>query len=238
MKNFGFTLAEVLITLGIIGIISALTIPTLVSDSENRAHAAKLSSTITSVEDAFASMMASDAVQDFAETTFYRADSAADRAANLGLHIKLSGSASSFDNYYGDDTEITTLDNESLLPNFDMIFQLKNGALLFYYEDPDSINRRAAEDEGLAINERVGTLAIDVNGGEGPNRWGRDFFQFLIGSDGMLYPAGSLTYAMLIGSTANDIWSESGAYTECIPGGSRTQGCTARLIENNYKIDY
>ena len=31
-KRFGFTLAEVLITLGIIGVVAALTIPTLVVD--------------------------------------------------------------------------------------------------------------------------------------------------------------------------------------------------------------
>jgi prepilin-type N-terminal cleavage/methylation domain-containing protein len=31
-KNFGFTLAEVLITLGIIGIVSALTIPALITN--------------------------------------------------------------------------------------------------------------------------------------------------------------------------------------------------------------
>lgn len=33
MKNFGFTLAEVLITLGIIGIVAAMTIPTLISNT-------------------------------------------------------------------------------------------------------------------------------------------------------------------------------------------------------------
>lgn len=237
MKKIGFTLAEVLVTLGIIGVVSALTIPTFVSNSENRAHAAKLSSTITAVEEAFASMMATDAVQEFAETEFYRADSAAARAANLGLHIKLSGSAEAIADYYGANPEITTLDDASLLPDFDTIFQLKNGALLFYYEDPNSIDRADAEAEGLYINERVGTLAIDVNGAEGPNRWGRDLFQFIIGIDGILYPAGSLTYSMLMSGNADTTWSNNGTMS-CIPGGSRTQGCTARLIENNYKIDY
>ena len=34
----GFTLAEVLITLGIIGVVAAMTIPTLVSKSQQRQH--------------------------------------------------------------------------------------------------------------------------------------------------------------------------------------------------------
>lgn len=35
-KNFGFTLAEVLLTLGIIGVIAALTIPQLVSNYQKK----------------------------------------------------------------------------------------------------------------------------------------------------------------------------------------------------------
>ena len=37
MKKYGFTLAEVLITLGIIGVVAAITIPTLVSNYKQRA---------------------------------------------------------------------------------------------------------------------------------------------------------------------------------------------------------
>ena len=36
MKNYGFTLAEVLITLGTIGVVAALTLPALVQHNSNR----------------------------------------------------------------------------------------------------------------------------------------------------------------------------------------------------------
>ena len=36
MKIFGFTLAEVLITLGIIGVVAAMTIPGLIQNSKNK----------------------------------------------------------------------------------------------------------------------------------------------------------------------------------------------------------
>lgn len=36
MKNYGFTLAEVLVTLGIIGVVSAMTIPTLMQNHQKR----------------------------------------------------------------------------------------------------------------------------------------------------------------------------------------------------------
>ena len=38
-KRFGFTLAEVLITLGIIGVVAAMTIPTLIAQTvQNTVH--------------------------------------------------------------------------------------------------------------------------------------------------------------------------------------------------------
>ena len=41
-KEFAFTLAEVLITIGIIGIVAAMTIPTLISKNQKRVIEAKL----------------------------------------------------------------------------------------------------------------------------------------------------------------------------------------------------
>ena len=44
MKNFGFTLAEVLITLGVIGIVAALTIPSLIQNHKKLSTAVRLKS--------------------------------------------------------------------------------------------------------------------------------------------------------------------------------------------------
>ena len=40
--NFGFTLAEVLITLVIIGVIAAITVPTLINKTQNQEYVSKL----------------------------------------------------------------------------------------------------------------------------------------------------------------------------------------------------
>lgn len=42
----GFTLAEVLITLGIIGIVAAMTLPTVINDSTERETVAKVKNSI------------------------------------------------------------------------------------------------------------------------------------------------------------------------------------------------
>ncbi len=67
-KNTGFTLAEVLITLGVIGVVAALTIPGLLTDIQNKDKSAKLKKfystmkqAILSAEDEFGALNSWDA---------------------------------------------------------------------------------------------------------------------------------------------------------------------------------
>ena len=61
MKKLGFTLTEVLITLAIVGVISALTIPTVISENKKQANVAKLATTMSAIENAFTSMIIKEA---------------------------------------------------------------------------------------------------------------------------------------------------------------------------------
>lgn len=61
MKKFtGFTLAEVLITLTIIGVISVLTVPSLIGNINNQTSAAKLRKAYASINQAIGMQMAED----------------------------------------------------------------------------------------------------------------------------------------------------------------------------------
>ena len=51
-KRFAFTLAEVLITLGIIGVVAALTMPTLITKYQKKATAAKLKNAYSTLQNA------------------------------------------------------------------------------------------------------------------------------------------------------------------------------------------
>lgn len=53
MKRYGFTLAETLITLGIIGIVAALTIPTLVAKHQEKTRIVKLKKIYSQLQNAF-----------------------------------------------------------------------------------------------------------------------------------------------------------------------------------------
>ena len=52
MKKLGFTLAEVLITLAILGVVAALTIPTLMADSRYQLISSRLTKFMSTTEDA------------------------------------------------------------------------------------------------------------------------------------------------------------------------------------------
>lgn len=61
-KNFGFTLAEVLITLGIIGIIAALTLPTLLNNVQDKILEAQVKKAKSVVVNGYKLMMAHDEI--------------------------------------------------------------------------------------------------------------------------------------------------------------------------------
>lgn len=64
MRNFGFTLAEVLITLGIIGVVAAITIPNLISNYQKRVVETNLKETYSILQQAMKSAEADDIALD------------------------------------------------------------------------------------------------------------------------------------------------------------------------------
>ena len=52
-RRFGFTLAEVLITLGIVGVVAALTLPVLIGNYKKAQTISKLKVAYTLINDAF-----------------------------------------------------------------------------------------------------------------------------------------------------------------------------------------
>jgi len=231
MKKLGFTLAEVMVALALIGTITALTIPTFVSSNKNRTHSAKVGITVSAVENAFSSMIATEAVQNLSETRFGQEQT----PGNLSQYIKLLGSGS-LDDYYTNAVPFQTLNGGETGEDVTSVFETKNGSLLLFtptdpHEDFNPAN--------ATVDGSIGRLIIDVNGGNPPNIIGRDAFFFRIGTDGFLYPAGSVNFSLLeTGSNANT-WNNEGEnnlYT-CTDN-NKGLGCTARLIENNYEVDY
>ena len=107
-------------------------------------------------------------------------------------------------------------------------FRLKNGAFLIYesgFVERDNISS-------------IGKMYIDVNGSSTPNTIGRDIFVFRVGNDGILYPAGGRTYSILETGEDNHLWATDNNTDYGCNDNAMGLGCTARLIENGYNVDF
>lgn len=234
MKKRGFTLAEIMVALSLIGIVTSLTIPTFISQSKNKATAGKLSVIVSSVENAFTSMIASEAVQNLSETRFAGDPS----VANLSGFLKITSSHANFVTLYNNNqTPFRTLSGDNVNPNQTITFETKNGAYLIYHTNAVNRDEANVQNWGGSVSDSIGRLTIDVNGSLRPNVWGRDVFYFRIGNDGILYPAGSLNFSILENNNNTSLWNTAGSTNICTDL-SKNWGCTARLVENNYEVDY
>ena len=272
MKKYGFTLAEVLIALGIIGVVASLTAPTFVSNIRNTAYAARLSATVSTLENAFTTMIAKEDVD--TEDLLFDTDAWRNHAGNrnafagdLGNYITLTGfrhHGLSAIAYYGANNGpyiMNTNGSKNPAVNNDLssnmtsaidseitshILELKNGATIFLMtnrnENPTDARIDTVKNAGGSLYNMAARLYIDVNGVSAPNTFGRDIFEFYLGHNGKLYPLGGRDAAIYdsAGAPNGRMWNEAGSAIRCMDGNIMRggEGCAARVIEEDYKINY
>ena len=249
MKKFGFTLAEVLITLGIIGVVAALTAPALVTSSRNQANAARLSVIVSNLENAIQTMMIQENADTIYATAFGEADNKTAMAGHLGRYLNIHGLAAdsvTLANFYSNTGGPFLLDSNGgrgaatnfngLLDNEDpAIILLKQGGTLFITRsggqasDENEAARLAAAEDGRSLLSRAFNIVIDINGATAPNIAGRDIFPFILGGNGRLYPCGGDDAAEFYGGAS---------LTACPPTGEYGWSCAARVVADGYQMNY
>ena len=176
-----FTLAEVLITLGIIGVVAAMTMPSVVNNVEGKQLQSALKKGYSEISQAF-ELMKSDIGRDILPVDYPPGTFAKEYKEYFvkTLSSNYSGLVSKdldIVDFNGLKTYKTYNKKNSLISNFfdDGQFVLPDGALIL-------IN-----DSGPML------LSIDVNGmNKGPNLYGRDLFTFEITNEGKLLPSGAV----------------------------------------------
>ena len=275
MKKFGFTLVEVLMTLGIIGVVGMLVTPSLVENGRNQANGSRLATAVSNLENAFTTAMAAQNAETLQETTLWHnndyAGAGHDLRANaadtpifygqLGRFMNLNGfvEAQSMSSYYPEDGnarlgQLNANGNRGAngLPhgsnvapdNACHIIAAKNGTT-YFVGTGDASDHTAQENNirnsGGSLINSLARVGIDVNGLEGPNLVGRDIFFFYLGENGILYPVGGNDVARFLsnGANNNNIWDSQFAQFGCRDGAIQGGfGCTARVVEEGYKINY
>lgn len=178
-KKAAFTLAEVLITLGIIGVVVAMTMPSLIQNYQEKATVTKLKKCYSLVSQAYVSILNDEGGSD----TLQAGDDL-EMMEKFGKYLKY---------------QKTCGRNKGCFPN--VTYKSVTGNGYSKWEDDTTDRSRAILTDGTLImfNKSVITenenyiyaqIYVDINGFKGPNQLGRDFFYFYINPE-KIVPAGA-----------------------------------------------
>lgn len=211
----GFTLAEVLITLGIIGIVAALTIPTLMHNYQKRVLKTQFKKAYAMMQQNF-----SFAVNDFGDDVKSYCTTWVLKDTGKGDYINSNECIEMFDNYF---KIVGTCNYKNPPQNY-----AKNNK---GYMD---IGARITPENLLADGSCYGTVVnaatlgftFDINGADkGPNAIGHDIFVFHVNNDDSLEPV------KMTGSVSKDELDEY--MTENCPEGS-ILSCGSGMNQKGY----
>lgn len=189
---FAFTLAEVLITLGIIGVVAAMTIPTLLNNSNKQEYVTALKKQYSIFSQAYLLLKnqnGGDITMSMTGTTD------ADDANFLNELAKVLRLQTNCGNAMGCwyTTPMNWLNGTLYRANFDSTNSghyakavLSDGSVILI----DIWDASCSSTVGTSALKFCGGIDIDVNGAKGPNAKGRDIFYFWITKTG-IYPFGS-----------------------------------------------
>ena len=217
LKKSAFTLAEVLVTLGIIGVVSAMTVPTLMQNHQRKVYVTQLHKIYNQLQQAAlqytndrnalnlteAGINSEDAAANFVKTYFnVIQDCGTDQTPcfpSTGEYKKLSGAT--ITTWYPK-RHFVLADGTSL----GTYYSLSNGAIVEFW--------------------------VDTNGTKGPNIVGRDFFvMYMYNNGGLDDLAASIPMSKEQRETSftNICMSDSG---------SNYHGCFGKLLNDNWEMTY
>ncbi len=189
----GFTMAEVLITLGIIGVVAAMTLPTVMNNSRNKALETALKKNYSVIEQALNMYYAQTGERLLPEIV---------GASRLKLTIKPYFQVIRDCGQGSEGNE--ELIKKTCIPNYHNVgtpdknstnYKTFNGVSnidLTYFDDGQFV---ISDGSLILIENRVPErcfISVDVNGyNKNPNRLGQDLFMFQISEKGKLLPMGA-----------------------------------------------
>ena len=253
-KFKGFTLAEVLITLGIIGVVAALTLPSLIQNYQKQVWVNQLKKTVSVLENGFKLIMTTENVDKLSDTTLWQTamSSPCNYTTNCAEFYNI------FSKYFNAGGNLTNTnsrtfsslkDSSSVVYGTNYEIKLNSGANLTIFAFSGTPN--ASNPWGP--HSHVAAMIIDVNGNQKPNQAGRDVFFFGVHKLGHLIPFGSKKAATIYCSEtlnvpmehvpacyqsySSFVWDNSSNTNACSENGNG-QYCAARIMENGWKMDY
>ena len=170
----GFTLAEVLITLGIIGVVAAMTIPTLITNYNDRVLETQKTKTRSIFANAFKLMMANEGVTDLSLAPISSCGDDSDcYATEFRKVMKVLADVDSTSNDAKTEYSFSNGNSEVWSQDKLYTFVLNDGTVV-------SLENTAGIASGAF------SLVVDLNGFKTPNIGGRDLCRYVVSNNAIV----------------------------------------------------
>ncbi len=225
-KIKAFTLAEVLVTLMIIGVIASMTIPTLMQNTGNNELVAGCLKAYSTLSQAIDRMKIDYGPVGYGkkwndDTIFWQGEAGSKESFTAQINaVKIDSSGSSSCN---PEEGMKFLDGSEDTDSAGYTAITADG-MCFNYAPKTKCADKGIADGVPTSNDKhltncMGRFLVDVNGEKGPNVYGRDIYFFVLVKGIGILPAGADNNSAM-----------------CIKGGKGTD-CAAKVIKNR-KIDF
>lgn len=242
--KFAFTLAEVLITVGIIGIIATIVIPVLISEYQKYTYVESLKKAYNEFDHALQQVAIDYGCPNNLICTglFATGSDALSVGSVLVKYFKVAKDcgieqdqgcwpSSTNANYDGSSGTNYDFDNYSTGYKF-----ITADGMSFMIENPYNGNCGMNLSSGKYgyLTKYCGRFYVDVNGLKGPNYYGRDTFQFRIsnGKGIMLYPCGGAD------DQSYQWWDSHNTCKPEYPANKQGIYCAGRVMEEGWQMNY
>ena len=263
MRKFrkGFTLAEVLITLTIIGVVAALTAPALVNNAGFARVGPSLAKFVNTFEIATESMMHAEGTSVYRDSSNISTDIImlakymnmipytgkqyifSDAASGREYVIKSDGDylaeiQEMMDTVLSgnnpndyDITDIAKLNEERL--NAATVWKLKNSEVMVVVPMTTTVSLSGKG----AYKGIVAEVIVDIDGDKSNNRAGKDVFAFLLDKTGSLIPAGSMAHKYINQNGSKYVKEYSEVCSSSSQDLAENFACTGKIADNGWSAN-
>lgn len=163
-KFFGFTLAEVLIAMGIVSVVAAMTMPTLVNNYRKNTYALNIRKIVNEIEQAADIQLTEEEKNELAKTSVFKNEDGLDNF--IESRFDVAAYTKGFSDTYKYSGGVAN--NSSFINcSSNKCYLLSNGAAIQVEKVDDNI-----------------LFYIDTNGKSAPNSVGQDLFRFFLNNEG------------------------------------------------------
>ena len=216
----GFTLAEVLVTLGIIGVVSAMTVPTLMQNYQRKSYVTQLHKVYNELQQALLQYQTDRNALNYREAGLNSIDAIRNFVTSYFKVVNDCGTdidpcfARDYKDLQGSETK-NLFESNTIYK-----YVLANGAAITV-EAPDTNGNF--------------TVHVDINSTNGPNIMGRDLFALKIYNNGIIDDSdssGTLT-APLSNEKREELFQSL-----CNTAGGDWWGCFGKILNDNWEMTY